>query len=709
MPTYLLTWNPKKSPLDVDALHQGSKTLAKGKKFVGSWSAGNTKGIKRGDRVFLLRQGSYRPGMIGSGIVATSAELRSNWDPKQRRAGKKALFVDVKWQDLLPNHELGRASLLKGILPPTLLKVAASGAQIPPELCAQLEARWAAHVASGHQPSSAPVPTDIYSDPTPIATTAQFKQALLKLRAREDITPKHLAMLRAHYEATAHTITTQQLAEAAGYGTHSPANSQYGDLAHRIATALNYRAGEFPDGKPHWWRTLAYGNADATYNPEGRYEWIMRPELVAALQELNWVSTPRAARPLQISPLTFNRQFARFAAQVRHSSDGQPFTSFHAGLPAEWEDYKEDVRNEALRLLNIRSWKRSDVGTGRILTHVIQAIEIHDSSRKIRNNLVAWQNRFGHQKRAHRALLDARKSAPARRELEQWCLDFFQNRLEDEEAFERLRRLVGSRYDLVAYLFFLKDWLRFMPIAPTTFDKAFKLLGVDLVTSLHCSWENYSHYNAVFTEVKTLLRDIAEVAEARLIDAHSFCWMLVRLDLPTAAKATTIPLPRTIGSILPITRPSAPASAQSGEFDVVTDEDHSEREERRRRLGNLAQDIALQSERRRLHELGLVKQDESVRPVWNEPARGYDILSIEPDGSPRHIEVKSTRRSGGKLSFYLSDYEWKISRTKPNYWFYLVLETESTRPDVIIVPAADISSACLAPVTYLASFTVGEQ
>ena len=69
-----------------------------------------------------------------------------------------------------------------------------------------------------------------------------------------------------------------------------------------------------------------------------------------------------------------------------------------------------------------------------------------------------------------------------------------------------------------------------MPIAPETFDKAFVLLEIDLKTSGRCSWENYSQYNQALIEIRDALRDRAEVKNARLIDAHSLCWMLIRID-----------------------------------------------------------------------------------------------------------------------------------------------------------------------------------
>ena len=138
--------------------------------------------------------------------------------------------------------------------------------------------------------------------------------------------------------------------------------------------------------------------------------------------------------------------------------------------------------------MSVDKWKQADVGKGRILDKVIGAIEIQKTAPNLRNNLVAWQNRFGHKNRSHRAILDANADNALGRTFEQWFFDFFKDSSTDEEAFESFRKLVGNRYDLIAYMFFLKDWKRFMPIAPTTFDEALRLLGIDLVTAHHCSW-----------------------------------------------------------------------------------------------------------------------------------------------------------------------------------------------------------------------------
>jgi hypothetical protein len=416
-------------------------------------------------------------------------------------------------------------------------------------------------------------------------------------------------------------------------------------------------------------------------------------------------SISEAISPIRISPLTFKRQFDRFKSKIRHHSNGQPFTSFRDGLPADWEDYKEDVRDEARRRLSFGKWKHNDIGKGLILKCVINAIEILEPSR---NNLVAWLPKYGPKSRAHLVLLNARKSSTDRRAFEQLFIDFFHDRIAEGEAFRQFRQLGITRYDLVAYLFFLKDWRRFMPIAPKKFDEAFKLLGVELVLTKHCSWENYLSFNTALLDVQSLLREVGEVSDARLIDAHSFCWMLVdpELDLPAAIPAPIIPLPRMLANIQSIS-PKFADTDPDDDHEVITEEQFAIRDAQRRRLGRLAQDVARQSEQRRLRELGHPNPSQSVRPVWDEPRRGYDILSCERDNSPRHIEVKATRKSGDKLSFYLSRNEWEQSRKKENYWFYLVLNTESSRPEVLMVASKKLSLECLAPVNYLAALRVG--
>jgi hypothetical protein len=232
---------------------------------------------------------------------------------------------------------------------------------------------------------------------------------------------------------------------------------------------------------------------------------------------------------MQLQTERFAEQFERFKQLIRKAS-GQDFTSFTEGLAAEWEEYKGPLRQEALSRLGIEQWSSEGLSDGKILAAAIDAIEIEDAEEHPRNNLVRWENTFGHANRSHRALLDAKLDAVLRKRLEGWLFRFFRDQESDAESFEEFRQLAGNRYDLVAYFFYLKDSDRFMPIAPETFDKAFELLGIELKTSGECSWENYSFYNHALMEIRDALRDREALKNVRLIDAHSFCWTLIRVE-----------------------------------------------------------------------------------------------------------------------------------------------------------------------------------
>ena len=102
------------------------------------------------------------------------------------------------------------------------------------------------------------------------------------------------AMLRAHLNAPDHCITATQLAEAAGYENYSAANLQYGKLGQAIAAELNYNPPTRDDGTVIWTAAIAgwdenadiekLGRAMERREDDGHFEWIMRPQVVEALQ-----------------------------------------------------------------------------------------------------------------------------------------------------------------------------------------------------------------------------------------------------------------------------------------------------------------------------------------------------------------------------------------------------------------------------------------
>ena len=104
----------------------------------------------------MLRQRADKPGIVGSGRVTKVSYEADHWD--QEKQGKKAWYVNVKWDSLLlPEECLSRSELLKGILPKTLLDTQASGVIFKlDEDAERLEKRWAAHCRTLH--FSAPIP-----------------------------------------------------------------------------------------------------------------------------------------------------------------------------------------------------------------------------------------------------------------------------------------------------------------------------------------------------------------------------------------------------------------------------------------------------------------------------------------------------------------------------------------------------------------------
>jgi hypothetical protein len=123
-----------------------------------------------------------------------------------------------------------------------------------------------------------------------VATKEEFIQALLKVRDKGKLrNTRYLDLIRAQYLAENHTITATRLAEAVGFENFNAANLHYGKFAHEVADALSYKPPLWRDKEPMWFWTLSSGKEASADTLDGHYEFIMRPELVSALEEMNWV------------------------------------------------------------------------------------------------------------------------------------------------------------------------------------------------------------------------------------------------------------------------------------------------------------------------------------------------------------------------------------------------------------------------------------
>ncbi len=217
---------------------------------------------------------------------------------------------------------------------------------------------------------------------------------------------------------------------------------------------------------------------------------------------------------MTITTETLERLFADFSEFVA-TTDKQPFTIFKASrLVDRTENYKYSVYDEARENLGNKWWKPEDIGTGKIQQAVNSAIKtrVNHGDQMVDNNLVDWRKKDDFSKR------------PKNKSLETILFNFYKSKIKDSEGFDQFID-EGLSYQFIAYLFFIKDSQRFMPISQERFDKIFEEIGLaDFKTSGNASWDNYSTFNDIIKQVRNFLR--TKDSNATLLDAHSFLWIL---------------------------------------------------------------------------------------------------------------------------------------------------------------------------------------
>lgn len=397
---------------------------------------------------------------------------------------------------------------------------------------------------------------------------------------------------------------------------------------------------------------------------------------------------------MSILPQVFRIAFNRFQ-DIHREECGFPLDSFRnpESFAFKEEDYKEDVAREAVRVLDARHWSRAEIGTGAILDRVIRAIELRG------NNLLRWPSINGPGTGVHQVLYDTKRKKNKRQKLEKLFFDLYHEKQVGQTQFDGITDICKNCYGLLAYLFFIADRHRFLPISTTWFDKALAELGFNFKTARQCGWENYQLFLAAMNEVQARLQ--AEgIADATLLDAHSFCWILARFPRDgTSEPQQTARIRHRIfaGRLHDVSQPDA--FTPNDDAPAV---DMQAASLSRVASGQIAEDIAFQAEKERLQQEGREDLAERVEMVADRPGLGFDIKSFDADETPRCIEVKNV--SGGNR-FFLTHGEWQNSRARPNYWFYLVSGVDENRPLVTFLPAAQIQQHHLQATQYLITFT----
>lgn len=179
------------------------------------------------------------------------------------------------------------------------------------------------------------------------------------------------------------------------------------------------------------------------------------------------------------------------------------------------ENYKAEAFLKAQAVLQYEKWTDEWISNGEILRRVRKAMNCAGNLVNY-NQLTSFRNRINpvhkhYKPDAARVLYNIYKSKGDE---------------EESSAFAEAVKVFGGKYDTIAYLFFIKDQSRFLPISPGNFENSLASVGIDCKLSRRCGWKNYTGFIDIVKDVQIILQDILPQVDVRLIDAHSFLWVI---------------------------------------------------------------------------------------------------------------------------------------------------------------------------------------
>jgi len=223
---------------------------------------------------------------------------------------------------------------------------------------------------------------------------------------------------------------------------------------------------------------------------------------------------------MTVSTENLDLVFADFVTYVK-TEKKEIFTSFEnlkfIDNPTTGENYKYEVYTNGRKKLDFQKWKAQDIGMGRIHENAINALKVK------KNNLVN-----NYRLKENFAQIDDVKA------IEQILFDFYKSKIHDSVSFKKFIDF-GISYNVIAYLFFLKEKNKYLPISQRAFDDIFELIGLaDFKTDGQSTFDNYIQYCDLIKQVQRYLK--TKDKDATLIDAHSFLWILGKMNANTVNK-----------------------------------------------------------------------------------------------------------------------------------------------------------------------------
>lgn len=356
-----------------------------------------------------------------------------------------------------------------------------------------------------------------------------------------------------------------------------------------------------------------------------------------------------------------------------------------------WENYKYEVRRLAKEKLMTKFWKTDDIGSGKILNDTKNAIDTHVvfNGKRIDNNLIDWRKK------------DNFSNLKNNSKLEKILFNFFKAKEKDDRKSFTYFSDTGLSYQMIAYLFFIKDFNKYLPISQERFDFIFKETNMDFKTSGNISWENYLEFNAIIKNVQNFLKN--KNIKTTLLDAHSFLWIWgwnkkreIRqtkiINEKSDIENSTIDKKAKKQDINSENKQIADNKNDS--FVELDDEYFLKKLQSQMEKGHTAEKAVLEYEKLELIKIGRHDLAEKVELVGGKIGLGYDIASYEPDKEKtieRQIEVKSVSK-GKTKRFFLTRNELNKSRELQNYYIFLVENSNFDKPNIIKIKHPNILS-----------------
>lgn len=163
--TFLFAWNPNRWDwVDLQACIDQLENVGYVER---RWSCGNSKRIKKGDRVFLIRLGEEPIGIMGSGYSKSSYYVAPHWDDTK---GKTTNYIDIEFDILInpDNNVLFDKESLDNIDSKNVQQwfPQQSGIFIKPEIVDSLESNWFNFIRENKYIRNSFVSNDVITDIT---------------------------------------------------------------------------------------------------------------------------------------------------------------------------------------------------------------------------------------------------------------------------------------------------------------------------------------------------------------------------------------------------------------------------------------------------------------------------------------------------------------------------------------------------------------